>query len=135
MDGTYWYEKSIPKLSNFYYTTSASVFGNDPSAAIDAFDKRFKAKTGSWAPSAFPLFGYVAVQALAYAITKAGTTDGKAIEGVFDKFHKQSFLIQVTFTPTAHIDPIRPERVMQVQNGQHSVAAVQGAQKQLPLFG
>jgi len=135
MDGTYWFKNSIPKLSNFYYTTSASVFGNDPNAAINAFDRRWKAKNGDWASAAWPIFGYTAMQALAYAMNKAGTTDGAAVAAVFNKFKKQPFLLDLTFTPTVHIDPVRPERIMQVQGGKNTVAAVWSAKKQLPLFG
>jgi len=135
MDGTYWFKNSIPKLSNFYYTTSASVFGNDPNPAINAFDRRWKAKTGDWATAAWPIFGYTAIQALAYAMKKAGTTDGAKLAAVFNKFKKQPFLLNLTFSPKVHIDPIRPERIMQVQGGKNSVAAVWSAKKQLPLFG
>jgi branched-chain amino acid transport system substrate-binding protein len=135
MDGTYWFKNSIPKLSNFYYTTSASVFGNDPDKAINAFDLRYKKMTGDWPSAAWPIFGYTAMQALAYSMEKAGSTDGAKVAAVFNRFKKHPFLLTLTFTPQVHIDPLRPERIMQVQNGKNTVAAVASAQRQLPLFG
>ena len=37
-DGTFWYPKG-PKVSNYWYVTYASVFGDDPSRAVQAPDR------------------------------------------------------------------------------------------------
>jgi branched-chain amino acid transport system substrate-binding protein len=134
-DGTSWYQSSIPTLSNYYYGDSASSYGDDPSAAVNAFDRAYKAKTGAWPPNVYALLGYVGVQAVAHAMDKAGTTNGKAVAAVMNTYNKQPFAVTVTFTPTLHIDTNRKERMIQVQNGKHSVAGLWTAQKRLPLFG
>lgn len=136
MDGNFWFKKSIPKLSGFYFTASASVYGNDPSKPVNAFTKRYKAKTGEVPPNTFAVFGYMAVQALAKAIAKTGTTDGKKVAAVIERFTREPLLgIPVTYKPKQHIDSWRAQRIMQVQNGKHSVAAIWSARKQPPLFG
>lgn len=136
MDGAFWFKNSIPRLSNFYFTASASVYGNDPSKPVNAFSKRYKAKTGDWPPNTFAVFGYMAVQALATAIAKTGTTDGKKVAAVIERFKREPLLgIPVSYTPKQHIDSWRAQRIMQVQNGKHSVAGSWSAKKQLPLFG
>jgi branched-chain amino acid transport system substrate-binding protein len=136
MDGKYWFKDSIPRLSDFYFTASASVYGNDPSAAVNSFSRRYRAKTGDWPPSTFPVFGYMAVQALVKAITRAGTTDGTAVAAVMDKFKQEPLLgLPVTFSATLHIDAQRRQRIIQVQQGKHSVAGTWSARKQPPLFG
>lgn len=136
MDGSFWFKDSMPTLSNFYFTASASVYGNDPAKPVNAFSKKYKAKTGDWPPSTFPVFGYMAVQALAKAITKVGSVDGKRIAGVIERFNREPLLgIPVTYKPKQHIDSWRAQRIMQVQKGKHSVAASWSAKKQPPLFG
>ena len=41
-DGTFWYPKN-PKVSNYYYVTYASVFGDDPSAPVKPLIAQMKA--------------------------------------------------------------------------------------------
>ena len=62
-DGNYWYTAD-PKVTNYYYVTFASAFGDDPVKAVNALAKRNKA-----------------------AIAKAGSTGGfvtgpAAIDGI-----------------------------------------------------
>ncbi len=41
-DGNYWYTPN-PQVTNYYYVTFASAFGDDPVAAVNALAKRNKA--------------------------------------------------------------------------------------------
>ena len=41
-DGNYWWPKN-PKVTNFFYLTYASVYGDDPSAKVRAFEAQMKA--------------------------------------------------------------------------------------------
>jgi branched-chain amino acid transport system substrate-binding protein len=134
-DGDYWYKKSIPNLSNFYYNESSSIFGNDPSAKVNAFWKTYAQKTHAAPQVSFGAFGYTAVQALALAIKRAGTTKGTAVAAQLDKFTNEALLLPTTFTKTLHIDTHRAGRIMQIQNGKHTVAALAKVEKQPPLGG
>lgn len=132
-DGTYWYAKTVPKLSNFYYNESSSIFGNDPDKKVNAFWKTYTAATHSKPQVSFGAFGYTAVQALALAIKRAGTTKGTAVAAQLNKFKNAPLLLPTTFTSTRHIDTHRAGRIMEIQNGKHKVAALAKVEKQPPL--
>jgi branched-chain amino acid transport system substrate-binding protein len=132
-DGDYWYKKTIPKLSNFWYNESSSIFGNDPDPKINAFWEKYTRATKAPPQVSFGGFGYTAVQALALAIKRAGTTKGTAVAAQLNKFRNEPLLLSTTFTPKLHIDTRRGGRMMEIQNGEHTVAAVVKPQKQPPL--
>jgi branched-chain amino acid transport system substrate-binding protein len=134
-DGDYWYKQTIPNLSNFYYNESSSIFGNDPDPKVNAFWKKYAKVTGSAPQVSFGAFGYTAVQALALAIKRAGTTKGTAVAAQLNKFKNAPTLLPTTFTPKLHIDTHRAGRIMEIQNGKHTVAALAKVQKQPPLSG
>src|SRR4051794_19984538 len=46
-DGTYWLPKS-PQVTNYYFVTYASIFGDDPNAAVNKLAKQVKAGTGGF---------------------------------------------------------------------------------------
>ena len=53
-DGTYWVTKD-PQVTNYYYVTFASVFGDDPNPAVNALAKKLgRRPTGSVASSPAP---------------------------------------------------------------------------------
>jgi branched-chain amino acid transport system substrate-binding protein len=132
-DGDYWYKKTIPTLSNFYYNESSSIFGNDPDPKVNAFWKKFAKVTHAAPQVSFGAFGYTAVQALALAIKRAKTTKGTAVAAQLNKFKNEPLLLGTTFTKTLHIDTHRAGRIMEIQNGKHTVAALAKVQKQPPL--
>ncbi|MEY2452853.1 MAG: branched-chain amino acid transport system substrate-binding protein, partial [Acidimicrobiaceae bacterium] len=133
MDGDYWYKQSVPNLSDFYITASASVWGDDPSQQVNDFVAKVKAKSGQ--PQAyFTVLGYIAVYAIKEAMEKANSTDGTAVAAELDKFNKEPVGgLELTFTPELHIDTKREERVIGVFNGKHKTVASRAAEKQLPL--
>jgi branched-chain amino acid transport system substrate-binding protein len=132
-DGDYWYKKTIPDLSNFWYNESSSIFGNDPDPKINTFWKKYTKVTKGPPQVSFGGFGYSAVQALALAIKRAGTTKGSAVAAQLNTFRNEPLLLGTTFTPRLHIDTHRAGRMMEIQNGKHTVAAVVKVQKQPPL--
>jgi branched-chain amino acid transport system substrate-binding protein len=135
-DGDYWYKKTLPDLSNFFYNESSSIFGNDPDPKINAFWKKYTKATKGPPQVSFGGFGYSAVQALAVAIKRAGTTKGTAVAAQLNTFKNEPLLLGTTFTPKLHIDTHRAGRMMEIQKGKHTVAAVVKVQKQPPLnFG
>src|SRR4029077_13138313 len=57
-DGTYWLPKS-PKVTNYYFVTYASSFGNDPNPAINKLAKQVKAGTGGFVTGPSAIDGVV----------------------------------------------------------------------------
>src|SRR5919201_2420755 len=73
-DGSYWWPTS-PPVTNFYYLTYASVWGDDPSPQVRAFETLLR-KAGHPAQTGGFLGGAAAIQGIAYAIKKAHSTNG-----------------------------------------------------------
>ena len=129
MDGDYWL-KAVPNLSNFYYAAMGSIFGDDSRPEVNAFIAKFKKKHGKHPSTAHTLTGYDTIQALARAMTRAKSTDPKAIKAQFEKFDNEIFLVGPTsFSPTLHINYSRPMAVMQVQKGKHSFITLHAPKK------
>ena len=115
-DGTFWYPKT-PKVSNYWYVTYASVFGDDPSAAV----KRLIAKmTAIHQPPATGGFvtGAAAVDGIVTAIKEAkGSTKGSTLAALMQKFHNLPTISgNVSFSAKLHSVFGRAYRVMEVQN-------------------
>jgi len=110
-DGTYWLPKS-PTVSNYYFVTYASSFGNDPNPAINKLAKQVKAGTGGF------VAGPAAIDGLAAAIRRAGgSTNGAALAAQMVKFHKLPTLSGlVSFSAKLHTVFGRQYRVIKIQN-------------------
>jgi branched-chain amino acid transport system substrate-binding protein len=118
MDGTYWV-KAVPHLNNLYVSTQASMFGDDPSAAVNTFVKVFKQATGGPPPTAFAAVGYSDAQALVAAVEKTGgATGGADLSNALNQFHNQPLLVGPTsFTSEVHIPLDRPMAIVRYTNG------------------
>ncbi len=110
-DGVYWLPKS-PKVTNYYFVTYASSFGNDPNPAINKLAKQIHAATGGF------IAGPAAIDGLVTAIKRAGgSTNGAALAAQMVKFHKLPTLSGlVSFSPQLHTVFGRQYRVIKIQN-------------------
>ena len=110
-DGTYWVTKD-PAVTNYYFVTYASIFGDDPNKAVAALAKQVKAGTGGFVTGSAAIDGVVA------AINRAGgSTNGAALAAVLVKFKKVPTLSGlVSFSPTLHSVFGRQYRVIKIQD-------------------
>ena len=115
-DGNYWLPKS-PAVTNYYFVTYASVFGDDPNPAINALAKKVHAGTGGF------ITGSAAIDGVVTAINRAhGSTDGATLAGVMEKFNKVPTLSGlVSFSATLHSVFGRQYRVVKIQNNKAHV--------------
>jgi branched-chain amino acid transport system substrate-binding protein len=115
-DGTYWLPKD-PQVTNYYFVTYASVFGDDPNAAVNALAKSVKAGTGGF------LTGPAAIDGVVTAIRRAGgSTNGARLAAQMEKFRKVPTVSGlVSFTPQLHSVFGRQYRVVQIQNNKARV--------------
>jgi branched-chain amino acid transport system substrate-binding protein len=123
-DGAYWWSKS-PKVTNYFFTTFASAFGDDPSAKVRAFE-RLMAQAGAPAQTGGFIGGASAIQGLAYAIKKAhGSTNGPKLAAIMVRFHKVPTISgPISFSPGLHTVFGRPYRVIEVNNNKARVVGV-----------
>ena len=110
-DGTYWVPKN-PQVTNYYFVTYASVFGDDPVKPVNALAKSVKAGTGGF------LTGPAAIDGVAAAIRRSGgSTRGVALAAQMEKFKGLPTLSgKVSFSKSLHSVFGRQYRVMQIQN-------------------
>lgn len=135
MDGTYWFEKSMPDLSGVALPVSASVWGDDPNDEAREFVKRFAEKTGKQPQNVYPVLAYSAVQAIAEAVKESGSKQGTEMASVLDKFnYNKELLIPASFTKELHIDLKRPTRMLVLDKGKWKTEGVHTLEKAPPLF-
>jgi branched-chain amino acid transport system substrate-binding protein len=86
-DGSWWFPKLKPALSNMYSVTFSSIFGDDPSKEVKSLIAGLTKQGKAPANGGF-LAGADAVAGLAYAIKKAhGSTNGATLAKILAKFH------------------------------------------------
>jgi len=116
MAGDYWFKQTIPNLSDFYVVDWVSIWGDDPSPAINTLTKDFRS-SGIDVQNSYGVMGYAAVNAFAKGIEKAGTTDGRALAKAMSTFKDVEVPFSLSFTPDFHMDQSREYRVIGVTNG------------------
>ena len=110
-DGVYWVTKE-PQVTNYYFVTYASIFGDDPVAAVNTLAKALKAGTGGF------VTGSAAVDGVVTAIKRSrGSTNGVVLAATMERFRKVPTLSGlVSFSPSLHSVFGRQYRVIQIQN-------------------
>ena len=110
-DGTYWLPKS-PKVTNYYFVSFASVFGDDPNPALNKLAKQIHAGTGGF------VGGVSAIDGVAAAIRQAnGSTDGATLAAKMAKFHNLPTIAgTLSFSNKYHTVFGRQYRVVEINN-------------------
>ena len=119
-DGTYWLPKS-PQVTNYYFVTFASVFGDDPNPAVNKLAKQVHAATGGF------VTGPAAIDGVVSAIKRAkGSTKGSVLAAQMEKFKKVPTISGlVSFSKQYHTVFGRQYRVIKIQNNKaHLVGTV-----------
>ncbi|MBI4171225.1 MAG: ABC transporter substrate-binding protein [Actinobacteria bacterium] len=115
-DGTYWNPKS-PKVTNYYFVTFASAFGNDPNPAVNALVKAMT-KAGHPPGTGGFVTGAAAIDGVVSSIKRAGgSTKGADLAAQMEKFKKVPTISGlVSFSATLHTVFGRQYRVMRIEN-------------------
>ncbi len=117
LDGDYW-KAAVPDISDVFYATYASLYGDDADPKINQLLERYKKQEGKLPDTSLFLTGYAAVQAIAKAVEGAdGSTEGTDLQAQLEKFDNEKLLLPTTFTSDNHISFKRTLRIMEIQNG------------------
>ena len=109
-DGGYWLPKD-PKVTNYYFVTFASVFGDDPLPIANQWAKASKALVGSY------ITGPAAVDGVVIAMKRAKSTKGAALAAQMEKFKKVPTVSGlVSFSKQIHTVFGRTYRVIEINN-------------------
>ncbi|MBM2822294.1 MAG: Peripla 6 protein [Thermoleophilia bacterium] len=116
-DGNYWYTPD-PKVTNYFYVTFASAFGDDPVAAVNAVAKRNKAAIAKAGSTGGFITGPAAIDGILAALKRTGgNTNGAALAAQMEKFRNVPTLSGlVSFSKTLHTVYGRQYRVIRVEN-------------------
>ncbi|HKA26789.1 MAG TPA: ABC transporter substrate-binding protein [Gaiellaceae bacterium] len=122
-DGTKWYPQN-PKVTNYWYVTFASIFGDDPNPAVRKLFNTIKARVGTPATGSF-VTGATAIDALATAIRRAhGSTRGFILANQFQRFRGLPTISgPISFSAKYHTVFGRSYRVIEVQNNKGKYVA------------
>ena len=102
VDGSYWLN-AVPDLSNFYVPVQGSVYGDDPNAKVNEFNKKYKEVTGGDPSSQYVYPGYVLIDVWAKAVERAKSTDAAPVVAELEKMKDESTLFGPrTFTKDIH---------------------------------
>jgi len=116
-DGDFWKE-AVPDVSDVYFVTYVSIYGDDPDQAVNELVARFQKKEGKLPENSTFITGYALIEALAKAVEGAGgSTEGAALQKQLETFNKEPLLLTTTFTDKYHITLNRTLRVMEIQDG------------------
>jgi branched-chain amino acid transport system substrate-binding protein len=110
-DGVYWLPKS-PPVTNYYFVTYASIFGDDPNPAVNKLAKQVKAGTGGF------ITGSAAIDGVVTAIRRSGgSTNGATLAATLQKFKGVPTLSgKVSFSAKLHSVFGRQYRVIRIQD-------------------
>ncbi len=116
-DGNYWYTPN-PQVTNYYYVTFASAFGNDPVKAVNALAKRNRAAIAKAGSTGGFVTGPAAIDGIVTAIRRTGgSTNGARLAAAMEKFKNVTTLSgKVSFSRQLHTVFGRQYRVIRVQN-------------------
>ena len=136
--GTYWLD-SVPNLSGHYVPEQASIYGDDPRPAVEAFNKKFEAKFGERPNSQYTYPGYVLIEMWAKAVRMAGTFDTEKVVAALETFKGEPVLVGArTFTNKLHHQNLAPYLVVETTNGKPAVVGDWTISEAVPmdvLFG
>ena len=129
-DGNYWYPKD-PQVTNYFYVTFASAFGDDPSAAVNALAKQNAADIAKGGSTGGFITGPAAIDGILVALKRTGgSTNGLALAAQMEKFKNVPTLSGlVSFSKQLHTVYGRAYRVIRVQNNTPKVIGTIKAKK------
>jgi branched-chain amino acid transport system substrate-binding protein len=116
-DGNYWYPQNSP-VSNYFYVTYASAFGNDPVRAVNAMAARNRAAIAKAGSTGGFVTGPAAIDGIVVALRRTGgNTNGTALAAQMERFRNVPTLSgPVSFSRQFHTVFGRTYRVIRVTN-------------------
>lgn len=115
LDGTWWMPKNPSIATNVWTDSYASIYGDDPSAAVRQMVSELTAEGHAPTSGGF-VAGASAVDGIVAAIKQAGgSVNGEKLASIMQKFHDLPTISgPVSFSPQLHAVYGRPYRVLEV---------------------
>ncbi|UOM35477.1 ABC transporter substrate-binding protein [Acuticoccus sp. I52.16.1] len=121
MDGTYWTD-AVPDLTDFYIPVQASIYGDDPREAVQAFNADFEEKFGRLPVTQYTYPAYAWLELWAKAVEEAGSTDADKVVPIMETYtDAETILGPRTFSDKLHIQNDAPYMIVEVKDNEHKV--------------
>ncbi len=131
-DGDYWLE-GVPNLTDFFFVTYGSVFGNDPRPDVAAFMGKFQAKWKHAPVTSHAITGYSVIEAWSRAVERSGTFDTAKVRDALQAFKDEPLLAgPTTFTAEQHINMQRDLLLLEVKDGKSGTIVKVVRAQQMP---
>ena len=115
-DGPGWLE-AVPGVSDVYAVASASIYDDDPSAAINELVEAYTAAFGEPATS-YLVYGYAIVQTLVAGIEKAGSVEGADIAAALSSMGSFDTILGASeYSESCHVAIGRPMQIIEYAGG------------------
>jgi branched-chain amino acid transport system substrate-binding protein len=133
-DGTYWATEN-PPVTEYYTVTYASVFGDDPSEEVQELIQAMTDAGAAPGTGGF-ITGAAAIDGVAEAIRRAGSTDGEALADEMEQFEQvETISGNVNFSEELHSVFGREYRVVKIDNNEASYVGPVTAEVVVDLGG
>jgi branched-chain amino acid transport system substrate-binding protein len=134
IDGSFWLPQDPKVSNNLWWVTYASVFGDDPSAAVRRLEAQLTAKGEAPATGGF-ITGASAIDGIAAAIRQAGgSTNGAKLAKLMQAFRGLPTISgPISFSARWHSVYGREYRVIEVKNGKPTFRYLLKATSPAPL--
>lgn len=121
-DGNYWYTPN-PRITNYYYVTFASAFGDDPVRAVNRLVRQNRGAIAKGGSTGGFITGPAAIDGLMVALRRTGgSTNGARLAAQMERFRNVPTLSgRVSFTRQLHTVFGRQYRVIRVENNRPRV--------------
>jgi branched-chain amino acid transport system substrate-binding protein len=131
-DGDYWLE-GVPNLTDFFFVTYGSVFGNDPRPDVAAFMGKFQAKWKHAPVTSHAITGYSVIEAWSRAVERSGTFDTAKVRDALQAFKDEPLLAgPTTFTAEQHINMQRDLLLLEIKGGKSGTIVKVVRAQQMP---
>ena len=130
MAGDWWFDQTGDPLSNAWQGTYGSWLGDDPRPKLNEITDRYLETYGDKNAWPYTYMGYQAIQLVADAIERAGSTDGEALAAALRETTDFAGVIgQHTINPEFGHSFTLPVTIMEIQNGEASFVGIFEAQE------
>ena len=107
-----------PALSGFVVPVQGSIYGDDPRAEVEAFNRAYEARTGSRPASQYAYPGYVLIDLWAKAVERGGTVEGAAVTAELEKMQDEATNFGPrTFTSALHHQNTALMQIIEITGG------------------
>ena len=117
VDGSYWLD-ATPDLSGFIVPVQGSIYGDDPRAAVEAFNQAYEQATGARPASQYAYPGYILIDLWAKAVERAGSLEGTAVTAELEKMRGEATAFGPrTFTGELHHQNAAEMQIIEITKG------------------